>query len=64
LSKKGALRVEVDFVNDVFTTLEHPGNRNADVEILNKKETIYEGHVRAGLIGNITVALPESGNLY
>ena len=64
LRKKGALREEVEFVNDVFTTLEHPGNRNADVEILNEKETIYVGHVRAGLIGKITVALPESGNFY
>jgi hypothetical protein len=31
---------------------------------LNKKEAIYEGHVRAGLIGKITAALPESGNFY
>ena len=63
LRKKGALREEAEFVNDVFTPLEHPGNKNSDVEIFNKKETIYEGHVRAGLIGKITVALPESGNI-
>ena len=60
--KKGVVRGEVDTLNDVFTLLEHPSKKtlNSTSDVI-KKESLYEAHLRAGLIKTITVIIPESG---
>jgi hypothetical protein len=49
--------------NDVFTVLEHPMKKMAKTETNFKKESLYESHVRAGLVKRIEVTLPETGNV-
>ena len=61
LKKKGNYRAETETANDVFTLLEHPMTKKVTVENLDKKESLYEGRVRADLVKSITVILPESG---
>lgn len=62
IKKRGSYQIETEVKNDVFTVLEHPMKKKEKTETLIKKETIYESHVRAGLIKTIEVTLPESGN--
>ena len=59
--------VESEIVNDVFTILEHPSKsaqKLSESDRLCKKETLFEAHVRAGLVKLISVTIPASGNTY
>ena len=51
--------------NDVFTLLEHPSIKGMKGETpgdkVTKEETMYEAHVRAGLVTTITVTISGSG---
>ena len=59
LMEKGVVRGEIDTLNDV---LEHPSKKSLNsTSDVTKKESLYEAHLRAGLIETITVTIPESG---
>ena len=63
LKKKGINGVESEIANDVFTILEHPSksiHKLSESEKLMKKETLYDAHVRAGLVKIISVSFRPS----
>jgi CRISPR/Cas system CSM-associated protein Csm2 small subunit len=63
IQKRGNYQIEMELNNDVFTVLEHPMKKMAKTETNFKKESLYVGHVRAGLVKRIEVTLPETGNV-
>jgi hypothetical protein len=63
IQKRGNYQIEMEVNNDVFTVLEHPMKKMAKTETNFKKESLYESHVRAGLVKRIEVTLPETGNV-
>ena len=67
LKKKGKNGAESEIVNDVFTILEHPSKsvqKLSESERLMKKETLYEVHVRAGLVKVITANFIDEQKLF
>lgn len=62
IQKRGNYQIEMKVNNDVFTVLEHPMRKMPKGETTFKKESLYECHVRAGLVKTIEVILPESGD--